>query len=76
MLLLRGEKKVAVLESGLGVVDRARANDDQKSALLVGAIDYGCSLLTALDNGLLRLGSLGNLVLEQVGRSQRVVTAN
>lgn len=76
MLLLGGEEQVAVLERGLGVVDGAGANDDQEPLLLVGAIDNGSGLLATVDDCLLRLGRLGNLVLEQIGRSQRVVAAN
>lgn len=76
MLLLLLEEEVAVGEGGLGVVDGAGANDDEQAVLLVGAIDNGDGLVTAAEYGLLGLGGLRDLVLEQIGRSQRVVAAN
>ena len=39
VLLLQGGKLVAVLEGSLGIVKRARANDDQESVSLVLALD-------------------------------------
>lgn len=76
VLLLLLEEEVAVGEGGLGVVDGAGANDDEQAVLLVGAIDNCDGLVTAAEYGLLGLGGLRDLVLEQIGRSQRVVAAN
>lgn len=57
-------------------MDGTRTNDDKQSVLLVGAINNGYSLITTLQDGFLGLGGLGDLVLKEVGGSQRVVTAN
>jgi hypothetical protein len=76
VLLLLLEEEVAVGEGGLGVVDGAWADDDEQALLLVGAIDDGDGLVAALEHCLLGLGGLGDLVLEQIGGSQRVVAAD
>lgn len=73
VLLLLLEQHVAVGEGSLGVVDRARADDDEQAALGIGAVDDGHSLFARLDDGLLGFGGLRDLVLQQIGGRQRVV---
>ena len=51
VLLLHLDEAVAVLESGLGVVDRAGTDDDKKPAVLVAALDDFDGLIAALENG-------------------------
>jgi len=76
VLLFLFEKAIAVGEGGLGVMDGTGSNDDKQSVFLVGAINNGDGLVTTLEHSLLGLGGLGDLGLEQIGRSQRVVTSN
>ena len=76
VLLLLFQQQITVLEGSLGVVDGAGPDDHHQPVLLVGPIDNSDGLLAALDNGLLRLGRLGDFVLQQVGGRQRVVAAN
>ena len=51
VLLLHLDETVAVLESSLGVVDRAGTNDNKKSAVLVTTLDDFDGLIAALENG-------------------------
>lgn len=76
MLLLLFQQHIAVLERGLGIVDRAGADDDEKSLLRIGAIDNRNNLLAAVENCTLGLGGLRDLVLKQIGGRQRVVATN
>ena len=76
VLFLLLQQQIAVFEGGLGIVDRTRADDDQQPLLLIGAMDDGDGLITALEHGLFGLGGLRNLVLEKVGRRKGIVTAN
>jgi hypothetical protein len=76
VLLLLLQEKVAVGKGSRGVVNGTGANDDKQSVLFVAAIDNSNSLISALEDCLLGFGGLRDLVLEQVGRSQRVVTAD
>lgn len=54
----------------------AWAYNHQQALLLVYALDHSGDLLTALDDGALRLLGLGDLMLEQVGGCERVVATN
>jgi hypothetical protein len=60
----------------LGVVDRAGADDYEKPAVLVTALnDFDC-LIAALQDGVSRLLRLRNLALEEIWGCKRVVTAD
>lgn len=54
----------------------ARSNDHQQSLFLIGSLDDRGDLLAAFNNSPLGLFGLGDFMLEQIGRSQRVVAAN
>lgn len=56
VLLLFLQEKIAVGEGGRGVVDGTRADNDEQSLLLVGAVDNSNGLIAALDDCLLGLG--------------------
>ena len=43
-------QSVAVVESSLGIVDGARADNDKQSALGILALDNGNGFITALDD--------------------------
>lgn len=77
VLLLHLQKAVAVLESHVGVVDRAGPNDHHQPVLSgICAVNDGNGLLTALEDRLLRPFRLRDLMLEQVWRGKRVVSAD
>jgi hypothetical protein len=76
VLLLLLQQHVTVLERGLGIVDRAGPDDDEKSLVRIDAIDNGDDLLAAVEYGAFGLRSLGYIVLKQVRGRQRVVAAN
>ena len=76
VLLLELEQAVAVLKGGLGVVDGAGADDDHQTALGIAAVDDVGGFVACLNSRLLGTGRLGDLVLEQIGRGQRVVAAD
>ena len=76
VLLLELQQAVAVLEGSLGVVDGAGADDDHQAALVIATVNDVSCFIAGLDGGLFGTGRLGDLVLEQVGRGQRVVAAD
>lgn len=76
VLLLEHHQTIAVLERGLGVVNRARANDDEQPALGVFALDNGDSFIAGLDDSLSRLCRLWDLALQKVGRGEGIVASN
>jgi hypothetical protein len=76
VLLLGLEKKVAVGQSSLGVVNGAWPYDNQQPLLLVLVLDNRYSFVTAFVDYRLGLGRLGDFGLEQVRRSKRVVATN
>jgi hypothetical protein len=57
-------------------VDRARANDYEKSAILVTALNDLDCLIAALQNGLSRLLRLRDFALEKVWGCEGVVATN
>ena len=77
VFLFQFQKLIAVLQRHGGVVDRAWS-DDNEQPLLVGVCSLNdCNgLFTTLEDRLLRLLRQSNLMLQQVGRGQGVVSAN
>lgn len=57
-------------------MDGARADDYEKPAVLVAALDNLNRLIAALQNGFSRLGRLGDLALKKIWRRERVVAAD
>jgi hypothetical protein len=54
-------------------VDGARADDDEEALLLVAPLDDLDGFIAAVQDGALGLLCLRDLVLQEVGRGQRVV---
>lgn len=73
MLLLGLKEEIAVFEGSFGVVDRAGSYNDKQALPFVGALDNGDGLIAALGDCGFRLGSLGDLGLEQIRGCERVV---
>lgn len=77
VFLLQLQKLVAVFEGHGGVVDGAGSDDDKETVLVgVCALDDGNGLLTALHDRLVRGLCQCDLMLQEVGGSQRVVSAD
>lgn len=76
MLFFFREQHVAVGKCGYRVVDRAGADDNQQSILCIAAIDDGLDLLAAFEDCALRLRSLLDFVLQQVGGCEGIVATN
>jgi hypothetical protein len=57
-------------------VDGAGSDDNKEALVWISAIDDCYGFVTAANDRLLRLGCLGNLMLEKVGRCKRIVSAN
>jgi hypothetical protein len=70
VLLLELQQTVAVLQCHGGVVDRARADHDHESPLLIHAVDDLYGLFTRVDDGFSGLVGLADLVLKDVWRGQ------
>lgn len=57
-------------------MDRAGSNDDEKSVQRIGVLDNGDTLVAARKYGSFGGGCLRDLMLEQVGWCERVITTN
>lgn len=57
-------------------MDRAGANDNEESAILVAALDNLDGLIATLENSFSRLWGLGNLALQKVWGCEGVVATN
>ena len=57
-------------------MDGAGADDDEEAVVGVGVLDYGNAFFTRLKHGLLRGGRLGDFVLQEIGRGERVVATD
>lgn len=76
MLLFELEQPVTVFQGSFGVMDRAGPNNNEQSLVGISALDDLDSFIAALEDGLFRLGGLSYLMLQQVRRSERIVTSN
>jgi hypothetical protein len=57
-------------------VNRAWTDDDEEAVLGVFALDYGDGGVPSLDDGLSASSCLGDLMLQEVGRGERVVATD
>lgn len=76
VLLLELEETLAVVEGSGRIVNRAGTNNDEETVLGIFALEDSGGLFTAGEDGLLALRGLLDLVLEEIRRSERIVTTD
>jgi hypothetical protein len=57
-------------------MNRAGTDDDEEAVQGILALDYGGGGVSSFDDGFSGISCLGDLMLEEVGRGERVVTTD
>lgn len=76
VFLLQLEQSAAIVLGGIGVVDGAWPDNHQQTVVRVDAVDDGRCFFTARQNRAFGGRCLLDLVLEDIGGADRIVTAN
>lgn len=77
VLLLQLQQAITVLQSHIGIVNRAGSDDDHQTLLLrIGTVNDCNGLFTSLEDGLARFIGQCDLMLKEVGWSEGVVADN
>lgn len=71
VFLLERKDARAVVEGGSRVVDGARSNYDEKTAVRIGILDYTDAFVATVQDGRLGCEGLADFMLEEIGRGYR-----
>ena len=74
--MAEGKEFAGIGEGGGGIVDGARADDDEEAVVWISILYYVGDGISSVYDGCFGLGGLEDLMLEEVGWSERIDAAD